>query len=171
MMLTQEQIKQINKECPYSLFDECQGIFIEPNGIPNNIKEPVIYFKWSPGGAMGGSCYADSELEEYDNIKPDFIVLDKILALFLNNLKLQTMSIVRNNLLTLPWYAPYCGNDIARYTPGGCDNPRTVWSITKEQFVCPKCGYTTEFPKDFLEEYKKYRETWKHTKQPLSSLI
>ena len=81
------------------------------------------------------------------------------------------MSIVRNNLLSRPWYTPYCGNNIARNTPGGCSNPRTFWNVSSEQFICPNCGYKTDFPNEFIEEYKKYRETWKNTKQPLSLLI
>ncbi len=40
-MLTTNQIESINKKCPYG-----QGIFIEPFGIPNHIKEYVIYSKW-----------------------------------------------------------------------------------------------------------------------------
>lgn len=50
-------------------------------------------------------------------------------------------------------YTPYCGNDIARHLKGGCDNPRTKWNGS--QFVCPKCGWKSAFPSDFIERYKK----------------
>lgn len=62
-------------------------------------------------------------------------------------------SIVRNNLMTKQGYAPYCGSITPRPPIGnGCDNPRTVFN--GEQFVCPKCGYTTKFPLEFIGEYK-----------------
>jgi len=62
-------------------------------------------------------------------------------------------SIVRNNLMKDPYYSPYCGNNVARPPLGnGCHNPRTVWN--GEQFVCPKCGWTSQFPNDFIERYK-----------------
>ena len=60
--------------------------------------------------------------------------------------------IIRINLLTDPKYTPYCGN----YIPGAissCSLPRTVFN--GEQFVCPECGYTTEFPEDFISYYKQ----------------
>lgn len=74
MELTQEQIEAINKECPYG-----QGIFREPFGIPNNIKELVVYTKWTSGG-RGGSCWDDENTvnEHYDCDRPKdaFKVLD-----------------------------------------------------------------------------------------------
>jgi hypothetical protein len=74
MELTQTQIEAINKECPYG-----QGIFREPFGIPNNIKELVVYAKWTSGG-RGGSCWDDENTvnEHYDCYRPSdaFKVLD-----------------------------------------------------------------------------------------------
>lgn len=61
-------------------------------------------------------------------------------------------SIVRENLMTEPGYAPYCGNNIARHLPSGCSNPRTKWN--GEQFVCPCCGWISQFPKEFIDRYK-----------------
>ena len=55
------------------------------------------------------------------------------------------MSIVRENLMTRPGYTPYCGN-------GHCSMPRTNW--TGEQFKCPYCGWVSQFPADFIAEYK-----------------
>ena len=55
------------------------------------------------------------------------------------------MSIVRENLMTRPGYTPYCGN-------GHCSMPRTNW--TGGQFKCPYCGWVSQFPADFIAEYK-----------------
>lgn len=57
------------------------------------------------------------------------------------------MNIVRANLMTQPGYTPYCGN-------GKCRGwmPRTVW--TGEQFKCGACGWQSQFPADFIEQYK-----------------
>lgn len=61
-------------------------------------------------------------------------------------------TIVRENLMTREEYTPYCGNDISRDHVGGCDNPRTVFR--ENQFVCTKCGWRSNFPKDFIDRYK-----------------
>lgn len=63
MKLTETQIKEINKECPYG-----QGIFKEPSNIPVNIKELVIYMKWESSGKPG-SCWDDEDTinEEWKN--------------------------------------------------------------------------------------------------------
>lgn len=62
-------------------------------------------------------------------------------------------STVENNLMTQPGYTPYCGSNVPRPPVGnGCDNPRTVFNGS--QFVCPKCGYVTSFPPEFIEQYK-----------------
>lgn len=57
------------------------------------------------------------------------------------------MSIVRENLMSRPGYSPYCGN-------GNCAGlmPRTTW--TGEQFKCGSCGWISQFPADFIAEYK-----------------
>lgn len=68
-------------------------------------------------------------------------------------------TIVRENLMTAPGYTPYCGNNLPSYMKNGCSNPRTVWNGV--QFACPVCGFTTEFPDDFIARYK---ERW--SKQP-----
>jgi hypothetical protein len=62
-MLTEKQIKKINSICPYK-----QGIFKEPNHIPVNIKEPVIFMQWESSGRPG-SCWDDEDTinEEYFN--------------------------------------------------------------------------------------------------------
>jgi hypothetical protein len=86
MELTQEQIEAINNECPYG-----QGIFREPFGIPNNIKELVVYTKWQSGG-RGGSCWDDENTvnEHYDSDRPSdaFKVLDITLKVLRPNITL-----------------------------------------------------------------------------------
>lgn len=57
-------------------------------------------------------------------------------------------SIVRDNLMKRPGYAPYCGE--AHFV-------RTKWD--GEQFKC-FCGYRTNFPADFIE---LYRARWHST--------
>lgn len=58
-----------------------------------------------------------------------------------------TLSIVRSNLLTRPGYSPYCGGE------DGCSMPRTHWNGS--QFLCHECGWESEFPDAFIEEYRK----------------
>jgi hypothetical protein len=64
------------------------------------------------------------------------------------------MSIVRKNLMTIMDYTPYCGNNLSRYNPKGCNNPRTIWSKEKEQFYCPRCFWTSTFDDEFIKGYK-----------------
>lgn len=63
-------------------------------------------------------------------------------------------SIVRENLMVSPNYTPYCGNMFPAMDSKGCDNPRT--RFTGEQFECRKCGWKSQFPKEFIEEYKNH---------------
>jgi hypothetical protein len=56
------------------------------------------------------------------------------------------MSIVRDNLMSRPGYSPYCGNV-------KCSTmPRTFWAGC--QFRCGNCGWVSQFPEDFIAEYK-----------------
>lgn len=63
------------------------------------------------------------------------------------------MSIVRDNLMNREGYTPYCGNQKARDSYGGCHNPRTYF--TGEQFKCYRCGWQSSFPADFINQYKE----------------
>lgn len=63
-------------------------------------------------------------------------------------------TIVRENLMNEPGYTAYCGNKKPRHSFGGCSNPRTKWSTSKQQFVCPECGWVSQFPTDFIDRYK-----------------
>ena len=58
-------------------------------------------------------------------------------------------SIVRRNLLTVPGYAPYCGEMCN--TRG-----RTTFDVNIGQFRC-RCGWRSDFPADFIAAYRKYR--------------
>lgn len=69
-------IKEINKKCPYG-----QGIFVQPNGIPVSIKEPVIYSSYVNGGMSGGGYWDNAKLEPFISDKPKdhMLVLDLVL--------------------------------------------------------------------------------------------
>lgn len=54
------------------------------------------------------------------------------------------MSIVRENLMTRPGYAPYCGRD-ACFSRAPFDGA---------QFKCVRCGWRSQFPEAFVEQYK-----------------
>lgn len=56
------------------------------------------------------------------------------------------MSVVRDNLMTIPNYTPYCGSLHCTTLP------RTVW--TGEQFKCPHCGWVSRYDEKFINEYK-----------------
>lgn len=60
MLLTEDEIKEINNKCPHE-----QGIFKEPYGIPTEIKEHVIYCRTEIGGVSGGSCWDSSNPQHY----------------------------------------------------------------------------------------------------------
>lgn len=64
-------------------------------------------------------------------------------------------TIVRENLMTEEGYTGYCGDEYCKpRTPYSTDRwPRTVW--TGEQFKCPKCGWVSQYPKDFIDRYKE----------------
>ncbi len=57
------------------------------------------------------------------------------------------MSIVRENLMTVKGYSPYCGST------GHCPLPRTHFD--GEQFTCRHCGWRSEFPTEFIKKYKR----------------
>ncbi len=81
-MLTEKQINKINKKSPYEYGENEQGIFTEPYGIPDTIKEPVVYMRWSSGGVSGGSCWDSSNPQRYTNDNsPEFKALDLTLEI------------------------------------------------------------------------------------------
>lgn len=88
MELTKEQIEKINSLSPMEWQENEQGIFTEPYGIPNNIKEPVIYMRWETGGISGGSYHEYSNPQPYtsDKGKPKFECLDLVLKELMPNI-------------------------------------------------------------------------------------
>lgn len=80
MQLTQEQIEKINSLAPNEWQTNEQGIWTEPFGVPNTVKELVVYMRYEKGGWSGGSCWEDSNVQPYSNsFVPTFEVLDLVL--------------------------------------------------------------------------------------------
>jgi hypothetical protein len=65
-------------------------------------------------------------------------------------------TVVRENLMTQEGYTGYCGDDLCEErTPSSPDRwPRTKWIPELNQFKCPKCGWVSQFPDDFINRYK-----------------
>ena len=59
-------------------------------------------------------------------------------------------TLVRENLMNVAGYSPYCGGN-----PERCYWPRTKFN--GEQFVCPNCKWKSSFPPEFI---KRYKEKW-----------
>lgn len=55
------------------------------------------------------------------------------------------MSIIRENLMTIEGYTPYCGDLCSTM-------PRTKFNGT--QFYCPNCNWRSSFPEEFIQKYK-----------------
>ena len=69
------------------------------------------------------------------------------------------MSIVRDNILNVKGYTPYCGDELCK--PRAIHSPER-WPRTKfdgKQFNCLKCGWKSEFDKEFIEIYKEKTKT------------
>lgn len=66
-------------------------------------------------------------------------------------------SIVRQNLLKDKEYRGYCGSELCKprkfHPMRGERWPRTVFNFN--QFECPKCRWKSEYPKTFIELYRK----------------
>lgn len=61
--------------------------------------------------------------------------------------KEDTMSVVRQNLMTEKGYSPYCGGQSCR------QQPRT--NFDGEQFRCPHCSWRSNFDAEFIAQYKQ----------------
>lgn len=73
--LTEDDIKEINR-----IDGWYQGIFKEPNWIPTNIKDYVVYQRYETGGYSGGACWEGCVAEPYEVSEvPNFDVLDAVL--------------------------------------------------------------------------------------------
>jgi len=71
----------------------------------------------------------------------------KLKEMSMENEGIKKMSIVRKNLMEKRGYTPYCGDSI-----GECSLPRTYFN--GEQFVCRRCGWVSDFPTEFIQQYK-----------------
>jgi hypothetical protein len=60
------------------------------------------------------------------------------------------MSIVRNNLMTVKGYAPYCGE----FEKQCLQKVTERCEFDGEQFVCQSCGWRSSFDAEFIREYK-----------------
>ena len=74
--MTPELIQEVNAECPSD-----QGVFVQPNGIPVSIKEPVIYTRWVKSGYSGGGYGDECIPQPFMSEPPEdrFKILDIIL--------------------------------------------------------------------------------------------
>lgn len=70
--LTKEDINTLNKKV--DSWDE--GIFVQPNYIPTDIKDEVCFIRWNSSG-KDGSCWDDENTvnEEYYYDEPEFKIL------------------------------------------------------------------------------------------------
>ena len=76
-MLTKEELEEINGLCPYDFGNHEEGIFKEPYGVPDNVKELVLYVRYKKDGYVGGNCYNGvSEYYSLNEPKDKFKVLD-----------------------------------------------------------------------------------------------
>jgi hypothetical protein len=65
-------------------------------------------------------------------------------------------TVVREILMIQEGYTGYCGDDICKERRLSSPNrwPRTKWIPELNQFKCPKCGWISQFPDDFINRYK-----------------
>lgn len=68
------------------------------------------------------------------------------------------ISTVRTNMMNDQYYSGYCGNSWTEQKRLHCDMPRTRWNPHLKQFYCPKCGWVSQYPEDFI---KRYKAQWK----------
>ena len=107
MKLTKDQITEINEieDLPYE-----QGIYTEPFGIPDDIKDPVLYDRFHNGGYEGGNCWNDDdpEYQESGDNKELFLILDKVLEILRPNITVlelrQLESMIHNSNKTVYEY-------------------------------------------------------------------
>lgn len=78
--MTPKEIKEFNSNLK-NFWN--QGIFTEPIGVPDDLKEPVMYLRYETGGISGGTCWEDSNPQLYTVLdrKENWEALDKYLEL------------------------------------------------------------------------------------------
>lgn len=75
MQLTEDDIREINNNSPSSE----QGIYIQPYGVPVDVKTHVIYKRWVIGGIAGGSCWGTEHHSRKPEQEPKWKVLNAVL--------------------------------------------------------------------------------------------
>jgi len=124
MQLTKEQIESINKEAPNEWGENEQGIFKQPNGIPIDEKEHVIYMRWLSSGMSGGNYHGDSA-SYFEKNKPEFEVLELVLLVLkpdlsflqFRKLKRDIKDLIKTNSDTEREYYGNCSDFEIRYIP------------------------------------------------------
>ncbi len=76
------------------------------------------------------------------------------------DIEIKELTIVRRNLMSIQGYTGYCGDELCLPRTDSSPErwPRTKWIPELSQFVCPKCGWVSEYPEDFI---KRYIAKWK----------
>jgi len=105
--MDKETIERINSKCPYD-----QGVFFQPNGIPDGIMEHVIISSYESSGMEGGSCWGDepqyfSRNQPTEHMRVLDIVLEEI-APNISYLHYKKISTLINNSEKTHW--EYYGN-------------------------------------------------------------
>lgn len=114
--LTDQDIKEINAKVKDSWNE---GIFTEPNWIPSDIKEPVIYMRWTKDGYSGGSYNEEDIAEYFERIRPEFTVLDLVLKKVKPNLSYlqykDVESLIETSTGQEDFYYGNCENYVIEY--------------------------------------------------------
>jgi len=110
--LTEDEIKAFNdrEDVPFD-----QGIYLQPYGIPTDVKTHVIYGRYRSGGYSGGGYWEDSKVERFSEKKPQdaFLAFDIALTVICPEISFLHYRIVRDGLLRTADYSDghdYYGN-------------------------------------------------------------
>lgn len=116
--MNEELMEKINSKVENSWN---QGIFKEPYGIPDDIKEYVVYTRIETGGVEGGSCWDNSNPCGYTAEPPEneWEVLDILLEELKPDITLlqyrKLLKLVKSNTETDWEYYGNCTNYIIKF--------------------------------------------------------
>lgn len=119
-ILTKQEIVEINNKYDSDYRkDHHEGIFLQPNGVPTNIKEHVIYACYKSSGADGGNCWGDEAREFYNSRPNNFIegILDLIFEVlqpdvsFLKYKKIKD-AFIESDYRESEYYGNYSNHDV-----------------------------------------------------------
>lgn len=119
--LTSDDIATINKELYTQREDNEQGIYLEPFGVPNDVKEPVVYARAHTGGYSGGD-YRGSKAKKFSvSANTNFDALDAACLVIKPNISLfeyrKIRSAVTESAKTCYEYYGNCDDYIVQYIP------------------------------------------------------